>query len=358
MTTELGKALRSKFASPAEALKKLGLDEGLLKKDMENIMATGKPTKFASTALQLVAHAVGPCLAKDQKVDLLPVFKDLTAKTFDKAKVRLALDGALKGKLAKDAEPNMGHVATMLDHIEHMSKPEVADESVSEPQHNAMAAAAGGNSTLDIPKKVGEEFMRADKGKTGFDAEPFKAFLKEKGMGEDDIMKACDMLPKPALDETPEEKAKREAEEMKAATDKKAADEAVMKAEEDKKKAEDAMKGMITKDEMNKAITAAVTANDERHSALRKALTDVKPVVGELAMSFDSAEAVYRHVAKMKGVPDSETLPAAALPTIISMLPKTSAPKQVTMIAADEATSTDFAKMFPGSERIGLGPVG
>ena len=35
---------------------------------------------------------------------------------------------------------------------------------VSEKQRKAMAAAAHGKSTLGIPKKVGKEFMRADKG--------------------------------------------------------------------------------------------------------------------------------------------------------------------------------------------------
>ena len=32
-------------------------------------------------------------------------------------------------------------------------------------QHRAMAAAASGKSTLGIPKKTGQEFLRADKGK-------------------------------------------------------------------------------------------------------------------------------------------------------------------------------------------------
>jgi hypothetical protein len=41
---------------------------------------------------------------------------------------------------------------------EPLSKP-----SVSEKQHNAMGAAAGGNSTLGIPKSVGADFVHADK---------------------------------------------------------------------------------------------------------------------------------------------------------------------------------------------------
>jgi hypothetical protein len=36
------------------------------------------------------------------------------------------------------------------------------DKSVSEAQRRAMAAAAGGHSTLGIPKAVGEEFVKKD----------------------------------------------------------------------------------------------------------------------------------------------------------------------------------------------------
>jgi hypothetical protein len=34
-------------------------------------------------------------------------------------------------------------------------------------QHRAMEAAAHGKSTLGIPKKVGKEFVKADKAKSG-----------------------------------------------------------------------------------------------------------------------------------------------------------------------------------------------
>ena len=39
--------------------------------------------------------------------------------------------------------------------------------SKSKKQHNAMAAACGGKSTLNIPKKVGCEYVAADKAKKG-----------------------------------------------------------------------------------------------------------------------------------------------------------------------------------------------
>lgn len=347
--SRLGDELRKKFRDPREVLRALGVDEALLKPDTENQM---KPTKFANFALQMTAAAVRPLLAKDAKIDLMPVFAGVTAKTFDAKKVRLALDGALKGKLAKDAEPNMGHVASMLDHIEHMTKPEVMDETLPPEQQGAMEAAARGEGKMEIPPPP-----------PGKDAPPpeFKDFLKSKNMSEDDINAACDMIFKKSggMDESPEDKAKREEDEKKKAEDaKKALDAAAETArEEEKKKAEDAMKGMVTKDEMTSAIAAAVAASKAADAAKAKALADVKLIVGDLPMSFDSAEQVYRHVAKMKGVPGADTVPAAALPTIVALLPKAGArpPQENVAMAQDSAAATSFSKMYPGVDGIGVG---
>lgn len=375
--TKLRDELSKRFGTPQAVLKALGIDEALLK---EQQMAKA-PTKFANTALQLTAAVVGPMLAKDQKIDLMPIFAGLTLKNFDKKKIKMALDGALKGKLAKDAEPNMGHVASMLDHIEHMSKPEVADESVSKEQHNAMEAAAHGTSNIGIPKAVGEEFSRADKGKT-FDEEGFKNFLKGKGVSDEDIEAACDMLPENdmeggkdkdvGLDETAEEKERREreekdkkaadekAEEEKRAADKKAADE---KEEKDRKDAED-RKNMMTKDQVNNYVKAAIEANTktvrETERGVRRALLDIKPWVGEMAadMAFDSATDVHRAAAKMLGVANADKLhPDALLPVIQAQPKPNSGPRRGAelALAADEASDDDFNERFPGIERIQIG---
>lgn len=353
MSSKLVDELRKKFGSARDVLKALSMDEALLKSETES--PPMKPTKFANFALQMTAAAVRPLLAKDAKIDLMPVFVGVTAKTFNAKTVGLALDAALKGKIAKDAEPNMGHVASMLDHIEHMTKPEVMDETLPPEQQGAMEAAARGEGKMEIPPPP-----------PGKDAPPpeFKDFLKSKNMSEDDINAACDMLFKKAgaaTDESPEDKAKREEDEKKKAEDaKKALDAAAETARaEEQKKAEDAMKGMVTKDEMNSAITAAVQASKAADAAKAKAIADVKSVVGDLAMSFDSAEAVYRHVAKLKGVAGADTLPASALPTIISLLPKVGArpAQEATTIALDAASADSFSKMFPGSEKIGVGTL-
>lgn len=357
-------ALRAKFRTPQEVTKvlsqALGLDEALLRKE-----ATMKPTKFASTALHLCSTAVQPFIAKDAKVDLAPAFAGLTRQNFDKGKLKMALDTALKGKIAKDEEPKaVGSLTGMLDHIEHMTSPTVADESVSEAQHNAMGAAAGGKSNLGIPQGVGKEFMKADAGK---DADP-KAnlgnFLKEKGVGDEDIAKACDMAfpPKPATeagmggaaeagdkdvglngagDESEEDKRKREEEEAKA-------------------KAQDKM---ITKDEMNTAVKSAIEAERANGRAIQAAFAAVKPWVGDLAMddNIRSATDVHRKAAAALGIKGASTLHADALLPIIEAQPRPGVARAERGMAEDmasDAAMSDFAKMFPGADHIVNGPAG
>jgi hypothetical protein len=378
---KLGDALRQRFKTPQEAARALGLDEKLLSR--ENLMAKA-PSKFADFAMQLTARALQPVLAKDAKIDLMPIFKDLTSKTFKAKTVKMALDSALKGKLAADADPTMGHVAQMLDHIEHVGS-EGRDESVSEEQHKAMAAAAGGNSNLGIPKKVGEEFMDADK--KGFDEEKvegFKEFLRGKGMSEDDIMGACDALGMgaarmPGMDEeTDEEKKAREEKEKKEAEDKKMADDrkrmaddkaAADKAAADKAAADKRMgkdKHMaddkVSKHAMDEAIkvACATTAKNVRATerAIRLALDEVKPFVGEMKpdMAFDSATDVYRQALVMREVDGADKMHADALRPVLMNLPKIGAEHRQASSPAlgmDENAVTDVHKMFPGLDRIG-----
>ena len=375
--TKLGEALREKYDDPKKVLALLGLDESLLSGDTKSTEKTtmSNPTRFANLALQLTSAAVKPFLAKDAKINLMPIFKDVTTKNFKAKTVKLALDAALKGKLAKDAEPQMGHVAQILDYLEEGSGA-TADESVSQAQHDAMGAAAGGKSNLDIPKDVGAEFMHADKGK-GFDAnmENLKGFLKEKGMGEDDIMKACDMaMPKNALDEKdPDEKEVEAAEktgekDAKELEDKTAKDaeaekeeEARAKGAEDKRQAHDAaLKNMVTKQAMDAAIDQAVKATEKRvvetQRAISKAKDAVQPYVGSLSSSLalDSADDVYRTALTMRNV-DVKGIHPSAFPKILSMLPKSGAREveQETKLAMDHDAVDKINKKYPGIAAIG-----
>jgi hypothetical protein len=296
--TNLGAALREKFKTPGDALKALGLDESLIKATPENLMS--KPTRFAANAL----------------------------------------DSALKGKLAKDAD--ISHVTEMLDHLERAKADEGADEAASEPEKKAMEkAASAGDAEEDDKDKA-------------YDAEPFKAFLKEKGVNDADIAKAMDMMPKSAMDaeETEEEKKAKAAkdEEIKAAADKKANDAA------EEIKAKDAeMKDMVKKPAMDAAIVLAVKSAREAERGIRTAIAQVRPYVGELpeTMAFDSGADVKRHALTMLGVENAKTLHADALDAVLAVQQKAGArPVEGAHIAMDAASSKSFVDRFPGSERI------
>ncbi|MGO9304218.1 MAG: hypothetical protein ACLP3R_11140 [Candidatus Korobacteraceae bacterium] len=366
MTTKLGEILREKFKDPREVLRALGLDEDILDKGTS---MTAKPTKFANLALQLTAAYVKPLLAKDAKIDLMPVFAGVTRKNFKTAEVKIALDAALKGKLAKDAEPGMGHVAQILDHIESMAGPQ-ADESVSKEQHNAMEAAAHGHSNLGIPKSVGEEFEHADKGKTFDNIENLKGFLKEKGMGEDDIMKACDMaMPKNALDDSEGLEAEKAMRKEEKIGEKLEGKDAELETEEEKKKAEDKKAEdkkahdaeMVTKPAMDAAIDAAVKATEKRvmatQRAISKAKEDVYPYVGQLAgsMAFDSSDDVYKAALEIKGV-DVKGIHPSAYPKILSYQPKAGAKepeRDAVKLGMDSDAVKKINEKFPGIAAIG-----
>src|SRR6185503_18847779 len=116
-------------------------------------------TRLGLMASATIAYTALPyTLAQDAKpltaMDIMPCFNGVTAKNW------------------KDKKPDaMG---------------ESIDESVSEPQHNAMEAAAEGHSNLGIPQETGKEFVKKDAAKDegGVEAEILK-FLSDKLTPED-----------------------------------------------------------------------------------------------------------------------------------------------------------------------------
>ena len=337
--TPLGKALREKFKTPREAVEALGLDAALIADSKENTM---KSTRFAHAMLMTTASAIRPLLAMDQKVDLTPVFKGVAAKTFktNKPAFITALRTATKGKLAQD-----GSIEPLIELLEAISPDDKAvDESATEAQEKAIAARA----------IVDPEVISMAKGR-----DAMASFLKGKGMADDDIKAACDMMPDDdvdGLDESPEDKAKREKEEA----DKKTADDAELDKTKKELEAKDAeMKNMVTKPAMDAAISSAVTSAvkqaRETERGIRVALDKVRPLVGELKpeLGLDSAEAVHRHALKMLGVEGANTIHASALETVLGLqgrpAPATHQPAQ---IALDAASTKSFNDRFPGADRI------
>lgn len=285
-----------------------------------------KPTRLARTALMMTAAMVQPLLAKDAKpVDLMPIFKDVTTKTFDAKKLGTALDGALKDKLAADADLN--DVAVIMHELAELQPGTGADAPIDEQQEKSMVEAA--SVAPDAPVNG-----NGIAGK-GFDAEPIRAFCAEKGMGSDDIDALMKMLPQAgATDEDPED------------------DEEKKKMAKDLQAKDQALKSMVSKDDMKLAIDAAVAAERKHNSELQAAKDFVRPICGEIA--GDSAEGVYRAAAKHVGVENADTIHASALPQLIKLAHRPAAfDAQMPNLAVDGAAAKNFADRFPGAARIG-----
>jgi hypothetical protein len=372
--TTLGEALRAKYKSPRAAMEALGLDAALLgasKQETKRMPATAvRPTRIAAMTLGFTARAVRPLLAMDAKIELMPIFQNLTTKNFKDRKPAIIneLKALLKGKtIAQDAD--LTHVEHLLGRMENaaMKEPKSADESVSEPQHKAMEAAAHGNSNLGIPENVGREFSQADKGK-GFDSEAFSAHMRGKGFGEDAIKEACDYMgmhakdemPENALDESDEEKRKREEDEAKTKKEKEAEDararDAAMHGKDNKDMGADSKK-FLTQDQADQAIATAIKANNERHTGIAKAREDVRPYVGDLTMAFDTADGVYRQACKMRGIADVDDLPGKACLLILKQQPTDGERRGASAFAFDSALSTDATKSADLRKQFGLDRV-
>jgi len=340
--TALRDALRKKYRSPKDALQALGLDEALLT-PQENIMA--KPTRIGALVLSSTAAAVAPLLAMDSKVTLpKDLFAGLTSKNIKANKaallagVRLALDGKLRKGLALDA--SMAGLAKAIDAFEDM------DDAVDEAGENDLEKVA----SVD---PVAAEILKEKKDDDGvFDSADLMAFLKGKGMSDEDIAAACAMLPAAgAVDEaeTPEEKATREKKEAEAAAAKDAE-----------------MKDMVTKPAMDAALAAIRTATikevRDTERGIRQALADVAPYVGEIpaSMAFDSAADVRRHALTMLGVEGAKTIHADALAPVLAAQRKighrTSEQSVREMPMGMDSASIDSAtKYAPGLAHIEIG---
>lgn len=331
-------------------------------------------TALATRALSIASlvNAIRPILAQDAKVNVSMAFDGVpVGKNFDVEKVARQLKRQLKGKLAQDA--SMGQIAELLDMIDSHESAVEGDESVTEPQHKAMEAAAQGNSTLGIPEKVGKEFVSKDKARD---------WMKAKGMSEDDFAdfeKATkeddaedeDMddegkkaKNQPTVDEENEKAKPNIFEGTKSAKDKKAADKAA-KDKAAKDAADKAAKDAAEKDKgemvSKGAMDAALKANEKlvtekimrtQHD-IQDALRAVRPIVGELTMSFDSAEKVYEAVLKSRKI-DIAGVDPSAFKAMVGMLPKANAvpSREDAQMAADSASTESLYKNFPGLKGV------
>jgi hypothetical protein len=320
-------------------------DEALKESEM------AKPTRFAAVVLNHVAAKIAPQIAMDQKITLpVDLFKSLTTKNFNASKkdllagIRKAAEGKLRKGIALDA--SMEDLAKAVDAFSGM---EASDEPFGgKPEEVEEAAKVG---PIDKPEPQKKDFPPgAESGeKKGFDAEPMKAFLREKGMGEDDIQKVCDMMPP----EWQNIAAGGPSSNLSASPA--GGDEFPDKDEKDK--------DMVSKPAMDAALQVQAAEFQKQLKALkdnergvRVAIAEVAPWVGEIdsKMAFDSAADVYRHALVMRSVDGAKTLHADALLPILKTLPKAGArapehhsSQTIAMDAVDKAL-----KLAPGLENI------
>jgi hypothetical protein len=277
-------------------------------------MATHSLSKSARVASIALDTYLRPKLAKDAKIDLGKILTGQTGKEWsaNKPKIKIALDAAVAGKLAKDAD--ITDVIEMLDRLDDV----VDEEDVTPAQDEDAETEEERKARMD--KRAAD---KAAKDKAAKDADP------------DDDKK------------TP-------------AKDKKAKDADPDDDDDDKKKknpfAKDAE--MISKAAMDAALAVMAKTTESatiaRLSAIREAEKVIRPYVGELAMAQDSAEAVYRVALDTLGI-ETKGLHPDALKQILMAQPKPGdeSQRRPVRLAADSASAnSEYLKMFPNANRL------
>ena len=283
-------------------------------------------TRKAALVMGAVQGFLVPKLAQDAKIDLTPLFGDVTVKNYKdrRDKLVVGIAAATQGKLAQDAKlDDLSKVLMAFD---------AAEPEEGETEEEKKAREAKDKKAND--KKARDAKMGKDARKRGMDALPDEVREKMKAsMDEAAYKAACDAMSDydpGAMDAAEEEKKK--SEDAKRARD--------AEEEKEKEKAED-------KKAMDAAIGAAVGMERKRQAELNEALRAVRPLVGELAIAFDSAEDVFKKVLEMKGAKIVDVHPSAYR-ALIDMLPKVSGTRPEPRLAMD-AAHADLAKKYAPS---------
>lgn len=345
-------------------------------------------TRQAAIAIGVLAPYVRSKLAQDQKIDLRPLFKGITADNYHDVKPKLlkGIQRVTRGKLAKDA--SIGELAELLDLIDSHEVEEDAGEEATPMQSKAMQAAAEGG-----PPEYMEE-----------DAEPAAAlegFLKGKLSDEDlahcmsllhgeeaddneaegeekleDLGAAKDRSSEEEEDEAEDEPAEREemAERIKAggAKDRKRAHDKYRHRVHDRRRAQDQPppfkgmpqvgKGPVDKKAMDSAISAAVSEAKKQARQLereiRVAERFVRPWTGDLVLDeAESAEDVYRMAldaldVEIEGVHPSAYAHILKLQPLPGVRSQSRASEDTRRTAMDAKSVDSFSTMFPDAMRI------
>ena len=389
--TPLMVALRKKYKTPIEAIIALGLDPKLIEKgragpdvvvgDSKEIkpMAAAKPMTRVATLLMGATYAhLQPRLAKDEKLDLVPIFRRVTPRNIrgdGLLKLARSIETAVEDKLALDATPEGLHV--LLEALSKVAPREdeaiparraegeepVEARRVTDPEDNRREAdePLGVGEDLDEPEKGGEEFPPKGHGEPEEgegEEEP------EEGGGEEEPDQRLEAIKSfIRANMNPEAFAKLE-EMMAGLTEEGGEDD--MDLEGAGKGGPPRFKGRpdvggrvedrraMDEDQVQKMIRAAVDGEQQRAKALRDAEQFVFPFVGRLAVACDSAEQVFRTALKMKGIDAREVREVPALRLLLSTQKKAvDDPKPAPRVAQDSTSISSYHKMF-GNQDVGF----
>ena len=116
-----------------------------------------------------------------------------------------------------------------------------------------------------------------------------------------------------------------------------------------------AMDAAVVKTQIAAAVKVAADQATKVQREIRDAERHVRPWVGELSMSFDSGEQVYRHVLEMLKVEGAKDVHAGALKTILKLVPQPGArAREEYAPAMDAASAKSLAERYPGFDKIGF----
>lgn len=268
-------------------------DAALNPKPTEKPDMAKKPIALTRQALlvegALAAH-IRPKLAQDAKLDLRPVLSRVTAKNLASQRKSILDDvkTAVTGKLAQDAEIDTNDLEKILEVVEALGPEEEAAPATDD----------------DLPA-AGETAVDSD-GLSEEEEAQYQALAKRR---------------KPAAsDEEPDD---------------------------DKDK--------VSKPAMDAAIASAVKAAEARvRTTLRDIATaedDVRPYVGKLAVTFDSASDVYQSALEAMGV-DIKGVHPSAFRAILKSQPKPNTKASNPAVAMDAAAKKSFEERFPNANRL------
>lgn len=246
-------------------------------------------TKSAAVAQGALVAYLQPLLAADAKIDLSPVVGKITAKNFKSMKAAIAADVAkiTKGTLRPDA--NLDDLPALLGAMDAMCAKDEDDDLAEDEDDEEEDDKKKKDKKTPVAAEDEEEDDEGGKGSPP----PFKGKPKVGGASDEDK----DMVTKAAMDAA-----------------------------------------------MKRASAEAETATMRRLTDIRAAERAVAPLIGEVTIGLDSAEAIYSAALKAKGISVAGVHPSA-FPAMVDMLNKHAAtPARSARVAQDAAPASARAE--------------